>query len=560
MGQGSTVASISLSISLPLLPPRVPRMDSICNLYDHREKQSWMPKKRHLPVTLVTGFLGAGKTTLLNHVLTNKHNLRIAAAVNDFAEINIDSQIVRGNKAHDSVVALTNGCLCCSISGEFQSAVWKLLQDGDIGKIDYLLIETSGVSDPHATIATLEQDYGKMYRIRLDTVITVVDTDALVDKLSRGDESGGEGGILGAMAADSQLRCADVVLLNKRDLVGDEQFEMARQFIQSHVPGVQVFGCRKCAVPLHYIMEVNEVAAGPQLVSHEVASKAYTISSEGGVMNRQRQQRQKDAKDRGPGSSSGHILDDDFASVAFESAKPFSLGAFQAVLGGKFPRGVSRMKGTVWIGENRGYLYSFHMSGRQRYELTQCASVGESLSGAFSVQLVAIGRGIDCAAVRALLEGCVGAPALEDPSLYEEARAMIARDSRFEVVAPGSSSSGVGPATRTSPNLIAAEEPRSSFVDFRLTGCVEYGVTEREAANIHGIDFNRMNLELTKRVNGSSGPISLLPVLLPDGRLVCRHAVGAEVGLPAVWAVVQDVGKRVIDEFYRAVGYCKCGM
>ena len=239
-------------------------MDSLCNLYDHREKMSWAPKKRHLPVTLVTGFLGAGKTTLLNHVLTNKHNLRIAAAVNDFAAINIDSQIVRGNKAHDSVVALTNGCLCCSISGEFQSAVWELLQDADIGKIDYLLIETSGVTDPQATIATLEQDYGKMYRIRLDTVVTVVDTDALASKLSGDKGTEGDGGILGAVAADSQLKCADVVLLNKRDLVTAKQFENARLWVQSHVPGVQVYGCQKCAVPLHYIMEVNEVAAGQE--------------------------------------------------------------------------------------------------------------------------------------------------------------------------------------------------------------------------------------------------------------------------------------------------------
>ena len=138
-------------------------MDSLCNLYVHRENLAWAAEKRQLPVTLVTGFLGAGKTTLLNHVLNNKHNLKIAAAVNDFAEVNIDSQIVRGNKAHDSVVELTNGCLCCSIATEFKKAVWSLLQDVDIGKIDYLMIETSGVTDPHSTIATLEQDYGKMY-------------------------------------------------------------------------------------------------------------------------------------------------------------------------------------------------------------------------------------------------------------------------------------------------------------------------------------------------------------------------------------------------------------
>ena len=195
-------------------------MDNICNLYAHREAAAWAPKKKYLPVTLVTGFLGAGKTTLLSYVLNNKHNLKVAAAVNDFASLNVDGQIVRGNKQHDSVVELTNGCLCCSISSQFQSAVWNLLQDADIGKIDCLLIETSGVSDPLATIATLEQDYGKMYRIRLDCVVTVVDTDALVSRLEAKEED-----VLQSAAADSQLQCADIVLLNKRDLISSSQLE-----------------------------------------------------------------------------------------------------------------------------------------------------------------------------------------------------------------------------------------------------------------------------------------------------------------------------------------------
>ncbi len=518
-------------------------MDSLVNLYVHRENQAWAPKKRHLPVTLVTGFLGAGKTTLLTHVLSNRHNLKVAAAVNDFAEVNIDSQIVRRSKTHDQVVELTNGCLCCSISGEFEKTVWTLLQDADIGKVNYLMIETSGITDPQATIATLEQEYGKMYRIRLDAVVTVVDTDALVAKIKESTN------VLSAAAVDKQLKCADVILLNKKDLVSESDLRRAEDFIRSYVPGVQVYACEKCAVPLHYIMEVNEVSAGPQLVSHEVTSRAYTVSQEGGAMNKERQKRQKESPgEEQAGLHANHIATDEFSSAVFESQKPFSLGAFQAFLGKGFPPRIFRVKGTVWFAENRSHLYSFHMSGRQRYEMVPCASVSESLVGCFSVQLAVIGRAIDQRALTDALESCVAplADSRISAGSYQEARAVVAKDDRFELV--------------ESTPQDESESPSASYVDFALTGCVEYGVTVQEAADIHGIDFRRMNLELVRRVNGSSGPVTLLPVLLPNGVQVCRHALHRDVPFDTTWELVTEVATKVILEFYRRVGFCKCGM
>ena len=526
-------------------------MDNICNLYAHREAAAWAPKKKQLPVTLVTGFLGAGKTTLLNYVLTNKHNLKIAAAVNDFASINIDGQIVRGNKQHDSVIELTNGCLCCSISTEFQSAVWKLLQDADIGKIDYLLIETSGVTDPLATIATLERDYGKMYRIRLDSVVTVVDTDALVSRLEAGDSD-----VLQSAAADSQLQCADIVLLNKRDLISSAQLDQAVLFVQSFVPGAQIHSCVKCAVPLNYLMEVDEIEMSDAFVSHEVTSAAYAIG-QGGVKNKLRQKRLKESsKETDP---TNHITQDEFSSLGFESTRPFYLAAFQGFLGSKFPIGISRMKGTVWFEENRSCLYSFHMSGRQHYEFVPCASLSESLNGSFSVQLVAIGRDIDTKMIEKSLESCLvtidsslkpdNPQSLPDikssiASQVHNAKRLILSDPRFEVL-------------EASPS---ADGEVVNYVDFRLTGVIEYGVTVEEAANVHGINFNRMNDELVHRVNGSSGPVFLLPVMLPSGVQVCRYGVGQDTDFENAWLLITKVTKILVNQFYQAVGYCKCGM
>ena len=492
----------------------------------------------HLPCHVITCTHNhtTGKTTLLNHVLSNKHNLRIAAAVNDFAERNIDAQIIKKNRDHGEVVELTNGCLCCSISGELKTAVWSLLKQADIGKIDYLVIETSGVTDPLAIIATLEQEYGKMYRIRLDAVVTVVDADALVAGLESGHE--GESKLQSA-AADSQLQCADVVLLNKKDLVSEEQLAMARDFICKLVPGAQVYSCRKCAVPLHYLMEVQEIGSGRQVVSHEVVEAAYSISQTGGSMNQERQRR---LKDKGIAVSSTHIEQDEFSSFVFESQSPFRLGDFQAFLGKKFPRGVTRIKGTVWFQENRSCLYSFHMSGRQRYELTLCANAGESLTGAFSVQLVIIGRSISQSEIQATLESSLvseqkSGESCLTPMVVEAASSLVENDNRFELAG--------------SENLC---------IDFRLTGSVEYGITVHEAESVYGINLGKMNLELATRVNGSSMPVCILPVFLPTGLQVCRYAAHADAPFDTVWSLIADIAGKLIVEYYRAVSYCKCGM
>ena len=519
--------------------------DSLCNLYRYREEVAWAPKPKHLPVTLITGFLGAGKTSLVTHILSNKHNLKVAAAVNDFAEVNIDGQIVRGTQAHDEVVELSNGCLCCSISGEFRKAVWKLLQDCDIGKVDYLLVETSGVTDPQQTISTLEEEYGKMYRVRLDAVVTVVDTDALVSKL--GEEVDGSAQLrgLGSVAALSQLKCADIILLNKKDLVSEDQLARAKAFVEHLAPGVRVYSCNHGAVPLHWIMEVNEVSSGSQVVSHEVTEPAYTVSLDGGKKSKERHLRQeKSGQENGHHDHSGkeHLSADEFVSLVYESSSPLCLGKFQEFLGAKFPGGLQRMKGTVWFQANRSVLYSFHMSGRQRYDLTPVHS--GPLAGSFKVQLVAIGK-IDTDTVQSQLEQCTNPVAEESKfMLYKNTlKELVSKDDRFQF------KDGLDEATDVS----------SSCIDFRLTGCVDYGVTEEEAAGFHGINFNQMNLDLAKWINGSSERISVLPARLSSGMVVCRHSVLPESGFPNTWRLAQEAAGKIADRYYRAVGVCKCG-
>ena len=163
------------------------------NLYRAFENRTVFaePEKRRLPTTLVTGWLGSGKTTVMRHVLANRQDLRVACAVNDFAQLNIDAELVaredtgaRTPGADEGVVELTNGCLCCTLGGELETEVWRMLDAGarreadGTGAVDYLLIETSGLVDPTETVAALDKTFGKLARVRLDSVVCVVDAES----------------------------------------------------------------------------------------------------------------------------------------------------------------------------------------------------------------------------------------------------------------------------------------------------------------------------------------------------------------------------------------------
>ena len=310
--------------------------------------------KHGLPVTIITGFLGSGKTTLLNHVLTNQQGLKTAVLVNEFGEIGIDNELIV--TTDENMVELSNGCICCTINNDLAEAVYKILERED--KIDYLVVETTGLADPLPVALTF---LGTELRdlTRLDSIVTVVDCENFSLDLFNSE------------AAYSQIAYGDIILLNKVDLVDEADVDALEVRIREIKAGARILRTTKSQVPLPLILSVGLFETDKYFGSEQTAqahNHDHHDHEHGPDCDHEHHDHEHEHHhhdhDHEHHHHSNHLENDGFTSLSFESDKPLAIRKFQYFLDNQLPSNVFRAKGILWFDESP-HRHIFHLSGKR---------------------------------------------------------------------------------------------------------------------------------------------------------------------------------------------------
>ncbi|MBI3878604.1 MAG: GTP-binding protein [Verrucomicrobia bacterium] len=211
-----------------------------------------MKRTEPIPVTVLTGYLGAGKTTLLSHLLTQKHGYRCAIIINEFGAVSIDGQLVIGTD--EEIVELNNGCLCCNVRGDLIRTIGELFQKAK--KFDYLVIETTGLANPSPIIHTL-MGTKLADHVRLDGIVTVVDARHIDKELTDGPE------------AQAQIAFADVILLNKTDLVEPHELNRVERRIRGFNQLATLHRTQRSQIDVGKILNVKARALSAPIEIHD---------------------------------------------------------------------------------------------------------------------------------------------------------------------------------------------------------------------------------------------------------------------------------------------------
>ena len=371
-------------------------------------------EKKQIPVLLLTGYLGSGKTTLLNRILANKKGIKFAVIVNDIGEVNIDADLIEKGgivgQTDDSLVALQNGCICCTLKMDLVAQLSDLTSSA---RFDYIVIEASGICEPAPiaqTISTIPQ-LGPQYAMAnlpyVDCITTIVDALRMKDEFEGGDalhREGIEDDDLERLVIE-QIEFCNIILLNKASSLTADELGKLRGIVASINPGARILSCD------YGDIDLDEIIYTGLFDFERVATSAAWIAAIEGEEDEDEEE--------------GEALEYGIDTYVYTDRRPLDMNKFDDLLGRRWPKNIIRCKGLCYFSDDTGKCWLFEQAGRQKilrdaglwYATMRDDEIQEMLArdrklreewdpvyGDRMIKLVFIGQHLDKAALKSLMD------------------------------------------------------------------------------------------------------------------------------------------------------------
>ena len=372
---------------------------------------------RQIPVLLVTGYLGSGKTTLLNRILTNRRGIRFAVIVNDIGEVNIDADLIEKGgivgKTDDSLIALQNGCICCTLKMDLVAQISELTSSS---RFDYIVIEASGICEPApiaqtvSTIPALAPEYAHGTVPYVDCIVTVVDALRMKDEFAGGDALSREDiedDDLERLVIE-QIEFCNIVLLNKASEVSPDELGKLRAIVSGINPGAKILTCD------YGDIDLDEIIYTGMFDFENVATSAAWIAAIEG----------EDEEEEAEGEALEYGID----TYVYMAREPLDINEFDQLVARKWPSNVIRAKGLCYFAHETDKCYLFEQAGKQKFlrdaglwyatmeedllkkmleKDAKLRADWDPVYGDRMQKIVFIGQHLDKAAIKNLMDGCL---------------------------------------------------------------------------------------------------------------------------------------------------------